>query len=149
MIALSQLGDVAIGAAVRAGEKSSDSLSRLRSRFDRESLRTVAEIWARWSLLAERGAAERERGQRGAQRAVGVAVDRLARSSLVERVVDAQLERVLSLLETEPDRIRALIRGQRESIIGEAVGRVRAGAAAGDDAVDRLTLRMSRRGDTP
>ncbi|GIE91220.1 hypothetical protein [Actinoplanes regularis] len=149
MIALIQLGDVAIGAAFRAGEKSADKLSDLRSRWDRESLRTAAEAWARWTVLAERGAAERERGRRGAQRAVDAAVERLAHSELVGRVVDAQLERVLSLLENEPDRIRALVRGQRETIVGEAVGRVRAGAAAGDTAVDRLTLRMTRRGDAP
>ena len=31
-------------------------------------------------------------------------------------------------------------------MVGEVVGRVRTGAAAGDAAVDRLTLRMSRRG---
>ncbi|WP_436533021.1 hypothetical protein [Actinoplanes sp. HUAS TT8] len=147
MIALIQLGDVAIGAAVRAGEKSADKLSAFRSRFDQDTLRTAAEVWARWTVLAERGAAERERGKRGAQRAVDAAVDRLAHSGLVERLVDAQLERVLSLLENEPDRVRGLIRGQRESIVGEAVGRVRSGAAAGDSAVDRLTLRMSRRGD--
>ncbi|MFI1996370.1 hypothetical protein [Actinoplanes sp. NPDC020271] len=156
MIALIQLGDVAIGAAIRAGEKSADKLAafrtrldRERTRFDRESLRTAAEVWARWTVLAERGAAERERGKRGAQRAVDAAVERLAHSPIVERVVDAQLERVLTLLENEPDRVRGLIRGQRESIVGEAVGRVRAGAAAGDSAVDRLTLRMSRRGDVP
>ncbi|WP_155123558.1 hypothetical protein [Actinoplanes sp. SE50/110] len=140
--------DIAIGAAFRAGEKSADTIGTLRSRLDKESLRTASELWARWTLLAERGAAERERGRRGAQRAVDAAVERLVHSEVVGRVVDAQLERVLTLLENEPDRIRALIRGQRESIVGEAVGRVRAGAAAGDIAVDRLTLRMSRRGET-
>ncbi|GAA2909903.1 hypothetical protein Acy02nite_89370 [Actinoplanes cyaneus] len=149
MIALIQLGDVAIGAAVRAGEKSADKLSAFRARFDRQGLRTAAEVWARWTVLAERGAAERERGKRGAQRAVDAAVERLAHSPIVGRVVDAQFERVLTLLENEPDRVRGVIRGQRDSIVGEAVGRVRAGAAAGDGVVDRLTLRMSGRGDAP
>ncbi|WIM98397.1 hypothetical protein ACTOB_001997 [Actinoplanes oblitus] len=148
MIALIQLGDVAIGAVFRVGEKSADRLAELRSRFDRESLRTAGEAWARWTILAERGAAERERGVRGAQRAVDAAVERLAHSTIVERVVDAQLNRVLGMLEHDPDRIRALVRGQRDSIVGEAVGRVRAGAAAGDSAVDRFTMRV-RRGETP
>lgn len=149
MIALIQLGDVAIGAAFRAGEKTADKLSAFRSRLDQDSLRTAGELWARWTVFAERGAAERERGKRGAQRAVDAAVEKLAHAEIVERLVDAQLERVLLMLENEPDRIRSLIKGQRESIVGEAIGRVRSGAAAGDSAVDRLTLRMSRRGDAP
>lgn len=149
MIALIQLGDVAIGAVFRAGEKSAERLAGLREQWDRESLRTGAELWARWTELAERGAEERERGRIGARRAVDAAVERVAHSAIVGRVVDAQIERVLAMLETEPDRIRALVRGQRESLVGEAVGRVRAGAAAGDTAVDRFTLRMTRGGEAP
>ncbi|GAA2706410.1 MULTISPECIES: hypothetical protein [Actinoplanes] len=149
MIGLRQLGDVAIGAVFRAGEKSADTVAELRSRWDQESVRTAGELWAYWILLADRGAAERERGRREAHRVVDAAVEKIAHAPLLDRVIDVQLERVLTVLETEPERIRALVRGQRDSLVGEAVGRVRAGAAAGDEAVDRFTLRMSRRGDTP
>jgi hypothetical protein len=148
MFGLIQLGDVAIGVAFRASEKGADKLAELRSRWDRESLRTAGEVWARWTVFAERGAVERERGVVGAQRAVNAAVEKLAHSPIVERVVDVQIDRVLGMLENDPDRIRSLVRGQRDSIVGEAVGRVRAGATAGDNAVDRLTLRM-RRGEAP
>ncbi|GAA4600505.1 hypothetical protein BJY16_003562 [Actinoplanes octamycinicus] len=148
MMGFIQLGDVAIGVAFRVGEKSADKLAELRSRLDKESLRTAGEAWARWTVFAERGAAERERGVRGAQRAVDAAVEKLAHSSIVERVVDAQLDRVFGILEKDPDRVRGLVRGQRDSIVGEAVGRVRTVASAGDSAVDRLTLRM-RRGEAP
>jgi len=149
MIPLSRFGDVLLGAACQAREKSADTLTETRTRWNQESIRAAAEIWGRWTLLAERGAAERERGRRGAQRAVDAAVDRMAHSTLVDRVVNAQLDRVLTLLENEPDRVRAIVRGQSDSIVGEAIGRVRSGAAAGDDVVDRFTVRMTGRGKNP
>nr|WP_221377241.1 hypothetical protein [Actinoplanes polyasparticus] len=127
----------------------------------------------RWAgELAEQGAAERGRAaetmaeQRSraaatvASRrsrmasAVEAAVDAVATSPLVDRVVDAQVSRilrplvrtvlddVLTLLEQEPERIQPLVRGQRDSMVDELVGRIRTGAAAGDDAVDRMTSRM-------
>ena len=124
-------GDVAIGAAVRTGENAQDALADLRDRWVRWE--SGAEI--RRQRLAERGAAARGRAFE-------------ATSEIVDRLVDAQLKRVLRLLENEPERIRALVRGPRESIVDEVVGRVRTGAAAGDEAVDRLTLRMGRRAPT-
>jgi len=133
---LSQWGDVAIGALARAGEDAGQRLSRLR----RVSLGTDR-YNDRLAVLARRGAAERVR-------IVDGAINALATSPLVERVVEIQLVRVLELLEREPERIRALVRGQRDSMVGDVVGRVRAGAAAGDDVVDRLTLRWTRNGKT-
>ncbi|GIF40315.1 hypothetical protein [Actinoplanes xinjiangensis] len=115
---LLQWGDVAIGAISRAAEALADQKE-----------------------LAERGAARRTR-------LVDALITAIATSPLVERVVEIQLDRVLELLEREPERIRALVRGQRDNMVGEVVGRVRAGAAAGDDAVDRLTLRWTRNGNT-
>jgi hypothetical protein len=115
---LLQWGDVAIGAVSRAAEALADQKE-----------------------LAERGAARRTR-------LMDALITAIATSPLVERVVEIQLDRVLELLEREPERIRALVRGQRDNMVGEVVGRVRAGAAAGDDAVDRLTLRWTRNGNT-
>ncbi|MFC4068747.1 hypothetical protein [Actinoplanes subglobosus] len=115
---LLQWGDVAIGALSRAAEALADQKE-----------------------LAERGAARRNR-------MMDSLITAIATSPLVERVVEIQLDRVLELLEREPERIRALVRGQRDNMVGEVVGRVRAGAAAGDDAVDRLTLRWTRNGNT-
>lgn len=114
-----QWGDVAIGAVSRAVEALADQKE-----------------------LAERGAARRTR-------MVDALITAIATSPLVERVVEIQLDRVLELLEREPERIRALVRGQRDNMVGEVVGRVRTGAAAGDDAVDRLTLRWTRNGTEP
>ncbi|BEL03730.1 hypothetical protein Q0Z83_019210 [Actinoplanes sichuanensis] len=115
---LLQWGDVAIGAISRAAETLADQKE-----------------------LAERGAASRTR-------LMDSLITAIATSPIVERVVEIQLDRVLQLLEREPERIRALVRGQRDNMVGEVVGRVRAGAAAGDDAVDRLTLRWTRNGNT-
>jgi hypothetical protein len=119
VISLMRWGDVAIGATSRVV----DALTAV----DR-------------TVLAERGAARRNR-------LVDALITAVATSELVDRVVEIQLDRVLALLEREPERIRALVRGQRDSMVGEVVGRVRAGAAAGDEAVDRLTLRWTRNGD--
>jgi hypothetical protein len=115
---LLQWGDVAIGAIFGAAEALADQKE-----------------------LAERGAARRTR-------LIDALITAIATSPLVERVVEIQLDRVLELLEREPERIRALVRGQRDNMVGEVVGRVRAGAAAGDEAVDRLTLRWTRNGNT-
>ena len=65
---------------------------------------------------------------------------------MLRPVVRAVLDDVLQLLEREPERIQALIRGQRESMVDELVGRIRTGAATGDTAVDRLTFRVFHRG---
>jgi hypothetical protein len=114
--------------------------------------------------LAGRGAVERERATAGllaqarrARTAVESAVLAVATSELAGRVVDAQLNRVLrpvvetvlTVLEQEPDRIQPLVRGQRDTMVDELVGRIRSGAAAGDGAVDRMTGRMLRRGSQP
>jgi len=141
--------DVAVGAAFQAEEAAVGLLADLRR----------AEGWRRqWMAdLAERGAAERTRGRERATGAVEGVATAVATSPLVDRMVDAQLERVLRpllvavldevlvLLEKEPDRIQALIRGQRDHMVDELVARIRTGAANGDGAVDRLTSRMFRR----
>jgi hypothetical protein len=124
-------GDVAIGAAVRTGENAVDALADLRARWARSE--TGAEELRR--RLAERGAVERGRAL-------------AAGSEFLDRIVDGQLGRVLRLLEKDPERIRVLVRRQRETIVDDVVEHVRAGAAAGDAAVDRFTLRMGRREPT-
>ncbi|MEV4349800.1 hypothetical protein AB0J83_35525 [Actinoplanes sp. NPDC049596] len=125
-------------------------------------------VLERFGGMAARGAAEREnataevlgRAQR-ARAAFDAAVMAVATSELADRVVDAQLERVLrplvrtilddvlALLAEEPERIQPLVRGQRDTMVDELVGRIRNGAAAGDSAVDRVTTRMLRRGGEP
>ena len=175
-------GDVAIGAGARLVRGAVDVGTSVRVRVDG----SAAEL-RRWAgALAEQGAAERSRaadavvGRRSraaatvADRrsrmtsAVEAAVDAVATSPLVDRVVDAQVSRilrplvrtvlddVLTLLEQEPERIQPLVRGQRDSMVDELVGRIRSGAAAGDNAVDRMTSRMrwgkarpARIGDAP
>lgn len=136
---LSQWGDVAIGVLVRAGEDAGQRLSRLRTAVAATEL-TSPRLNERLDVLARRGAAERAR-------IVDSAIIALATAPIVDRVVEIQLDRILEMLEREPDRIRALVRGQRDSMVGDVVGRFRAGAAAGDDAVDRLTLRWTRNGN--
>jgi hypothetical protein len=86
-------------------------------------------------------------------------VSAVATAPIIDRVVDAQLERILRpvvlavlddvllLLEKEPERIQTLIRGQRETMVDELVGRLRSGAQAGDTAVDRMSFRVFRRGN--
>ncbi|MFC7528686.1 hypothetical protein [Actinoplanes sp. GCM10030250] len=146
MPGLLDMGDVAIGAVVRAGESTAEAVNRLRA-DERWTTGPAAErLRVRLRELAERGAAERTKGQNRAARALDAAMNSIATSRLVNRIVEIQVDRVLAMLEGEPERIRVLVRGQRDTMVGEAVGRVRAGAAAGDAAVDRFTLRMARRG---
>lgn len=111
--------------------------------------------------LAERGAVEQARGQHRAAELVDAVTAMAAASPVVDRVVDVQVDRilrplvgavldeVLALLEAEPERIRSLIRGQRESLVDELVDRIRTGAAVSDAAVDRWTARMLRRTREP
>jgi hypothetical protein len=142
--------DVAVGAAFGAEEVTAELIG---------DVRRAAELPSRWlATLSDRGAMERARASRRASAAVQSAVTAVATSHLVDPFVDAQLDRVLRplvhavlddvllLLEQEPERIQALIRGQRESMVDELVGRIRTGATAGDTAVDRVAYRMLRRG---
>jgi hypothetical protein len=142
--------DVAVGAAFEAEEVTVGLIG---------DVRRAAELPTRWLAgLADRGAVERARTTRRASEAVREAVTAVATSHLVDPFVDAQLDRVLRplvhvvldevlvLLEQEPERLQSLIRGQRDSMVDELVGRIRTGATAGDTAVDRVTFRMLRRG---
>jgi hypothetical protein len=107
--------------------------------------------------LAARGVAEQERARRRAAAAGWNLLDGLAVNPVVNRVVDAQIERivrplvsivldeVLAALDDQPERVRALIRGQRESIADDLIGRVRSGALAADSTIDRMTARLLRR----
>jgi len=159
-----RMRDVAVGTAVEVEEAAALLLAGLRRgaaeprRHLRQQLSTAGDlIGRRVAGLAERGAAERVRARQRAGAALDSAVTAIATFPLVDRVVDAQLERVLwptvgavlddvlARLENDPERVRGLIRGQRETMVDEVVGRLRTGAEAGDTAVDRLTSRMLRR----
>ncbi|MEV4701747.1 hypothetical protein [Actinoplanes sp. NPDC049316] len=141
--------DTVVGAAFAAEEATAGLIGRLRRAAGRRP-----QIVDRF---AGRGAAERERWRRRAAETTEAAVTMLARSPLLDRIVDDQLQRVmrpvvhavlddvLLLLEREPERIRTLVRGQRETMVDELVGRLRAGAVAGDAAVDRMTSRVLHR----
>jgi hypothetical protein len=84
-------------------------------------------------------------------------LDRLAVNPVLNRVIDAQLTRllpglldevlqdILATLEADPERLRQLVRGQRESMVAELLDRLREGAAAGDGAADHLRDRLLRR----
>jgi hypothetical protein len=145
--------DAAVGAVFEAEEALAGLIGggrRAMARYDR-----------RLADLAERGAVEQARGRRRAEEAIQATATAVATSALLDRIVDAQLERVLRpvllavlddvllLLEQDPERIQSLIRGQRDSMADELVARIRSGAAAGDTAVDRFTFRVFHRGTQP
>jgi hypothetical protein len=143
---LLQWADTVVGAAFATEDATTEVIAGLRRHLDR---------------LAGRGATERTRWRQRARQTAQGAVSAVATSPVIDRVVDEQLQRVLRpvvlavlddvllLLEKEPERIQTLIRGQRESMVDELVGRLRAGAQAGDTAVDRMSFRVFRRGTRP
>lgn len=158
-----QLRDVTVGAVVEAEQVSARVFALIRRGMaePRQTLAGGAEagmttVRTRVGALAERGAAERTRGWDWATARFNAAIRTVAGSPPVDRAVDAQLERVLrplvgavlddvlDLLEREPERIRALVRSQRTSMVDELMDRVRSGAAAGDNNVDRLTSKVLR-----
>jgi hypothetical protein len=163
-----RLRDVAVGAVFDLEDVIVGlfELGRLRAGGARtEAVRrttdTMATVRARAAELAERGAAERERGRRAVTTALQTLVEAVATSTTVDRVIDAQIDRtvrplmvkvlddILALLEAEPDRVRSVIRGQRDSIVDDLVAHLREDAAAGDRAVDRLAARAMRRTPAP
>jgi len=133
------LEDVVTGLAVVARERTVDRVAAVRARVD---------------ALEERGAIQRARTQARMAGAVGSIVDAVATSPVLDRVVDAQLDRtvrplivrvldeVFAQLQEDPDRVRSVIREQRDSMADDIVARLREDTAAGDAAVDRLTSRM-------
>jgi hypothetical protein len=147
--------DAAVGAAVEAAEASAVVLIAIRRTSARYARVDIA--WRRFVRLADRGAREQERVLRQAAELSAAIVDAIATSPPVNRMVDAQLDRVLrplvatilddvlNRLEAEPQRIQGLVRGQRDSMVEEIVGRIRAGAASADTVVDRWTARVFRR----
>src|SRR3954452_8572295 len=143
-----------VAAAVAGGVGRAARIARLRTPPP-----TAAMTAARGRLdrLARRGIGEEDRGRLRATGAVDALMTAIATAPMVERVVDAQVDRllrplvaplrddVLAQLEHDPQRVRALIRGQRESMVDELVGRIRQSTAIGDAAVDRTTARVLRR----
>jgi len=165
---LGRLGDVAVGTLVEAEEVSQRvfgvlgrGLAERRRMLSGEAASRGSRLRGRILELAERGSAERVRARERMTAGVDAVVTAVSRSPVLAHVVDAQLDRVLrplvdvvldevlDLLEREPDRIRALVRSQRNTMVDELVGRVRAGAAAGDDNVDRLTSRVLHQSPAP
>jgi hypothetical protein len=158
-----QLRDVAVGAVAEAEQVSARVFALLHrvKAEPRQTLTGGAEagmttVRRRIAVLAERGAAERTRGWSWATASLNAAVRAVATSPPVDHAVDAQLDRVLrplvgavlddvlDLLEREPERLRALVRSQRTTMVDELMDRVRSGAAAGDSNVDRLTAEVLR-----
>lgn len=104
--------------------------------------------------LAAEGASETVRARQRMTATMDDLIAAVARATVVDRVVDRQLERVLrplvgavlddvlEVLEREPERIRSLVRSQRTTMVDELIGRIRTGATAGDDGVDRLLRRQ-------
>jgi hypothetical protein len=158
------LHHVALGAAFEAEDALVALLAAVRRQAAIPSMRFASlASFARQRIdqLAERGAVEQTRGQHRAEELVDAVTAMAAASPVVDQVVDVQVDRilrplvgavldeVLALLEAEPERIRSLIKGQREGLVDELVGRIRTGAAVSDAAVDRWTARMLRRGREP
>jgi hypothetical protein len=144
-----------VAAAVAGGVGRAAAIARLRTPPRPAAAVTIAR--GRLDRLAQRGVLEEDRGRQRASSAVGALMTAIATAPMVERVVDAQVDRllrplvatvldeVLAQLEQDPQRVRSLIRGQRESMVDELVGRIRQSTAAGDAAVDRATARVLRR----
>jgi hypothetical protein len=155
---------MAVGALFGAEDAATDimlGLSRRAGDYRRRTDATVSRVIELLVNLAERGAAETELSRRTATSAADAIVRRVATSPQVNHAVDAQLDRVvrplvatvlddvLALLDTEPERVRSLIRDQRESITNELVDRIRSGAAAGDTAVQGTVARLLARTRRP
>lgn len=158
------LREVAVGAVFGAEDAAAGLIDRIRKATanprERSARRAAAVANAarrRVAELAERGAVEESVGRRRAAHAMNSLMDTVATAAVVDRVVDAQVDRilrplvvavlddVLAVLEAEPERVQTLIRGQRESMVDELVRRIRSGATAGDTAVDRLAARILHR----
>ncbi|GAA0914452.1 hypothetical protein GCM10009557_87830 [Virgisporangium ochraceum] len=111
--------------------------------------------------VAQRGTEQRERSRRWAEGVLDAAGTAVATSPIVNRVIDLQINRVLrplvssvlddvlAMLEAEPDRVRSLVRGQREGIVDDVVAHIRSSATIGDATVDRWTSRILRRKPAP
>jgi hypothetical protein len=164
--------NVAVGAAAVTGEAVAALLATTRSRAIRPVQRGAEQTGQfldatrkatvqRVTELADRGAVEGARGRQRAGSLVDAVVTAVATSHVVNLAVDAQVDRLLrplvvavlddvfQLLEAEPDRVQAMIKGQRESMVDELVTRIRASAAVGDAVVDRWTTRAFRRRPRP
>jgi hypothetical protein len=155
--AVFDLEDVIVGlftlGRLRAGGAGTEAVRRATD--------TITMARARAAELAERGAAEWERGHQAVTTAMQTIVEAVATGPTVDRVIDAQIDRtvrplmvkvlddILALLEAEPDRVRSIIRGQRDSIVDDLVTHLRDEAAAGDRAVDRLAARAMGRAAGP
>ena len=157
IVQASRMRDVVVGAVFQAEDAAELLVAGVRFSAAQSFGGTAATMQRRVSEMAERGAAERRKAQSAAAAALDAAVSAIATSALVNKMVDAQLNRVLrplvadilddvlAILEKEPDRVQSLVRGQRDTMVDELVGRIRTGAAAGDVAVDRVTSRVLRR----
>ncbi len=160
--------EVAVGAVFEVEDAAAAMLTGVRRAVALPRLRPVTQPSGvvdrgrrRVARLAERGTAEEAHGRGQAADAVDSVIATLATAPVVERLVDAQVDRllrplvvsvlddILSLLEENPERIQTLIQGQRDSMINELVGRIRQSTSAGDSAVDRVTARVLGRAEAP
>lgn len=149
--------DLAVGVAFGAEDRAGRLLSGVarRAGHTRQLSASVAERGRVLIVqLAERGASERDRSRYSAVSAARDLLQEVATSQVINRIVDAQLDRtlrplvatvlddVLALLDAEPERVRRLMRDQRATITDELVEHIRGGAMAGDTAVERMTARL-------
>jgi hypothetical protein len=142
------------GAARRAAARTVSSGPDRAARLGGQTRDRLAEV-------AKRGTAQRVRSRRWAEGLLDAAGTAVATSPIVNRVIDLQINRVLrplvssvlddvlAMLEAEPDRVRSLVRGQREGIVDDVVAHIRSSATIGDATVDRWTSRLLRRSPAP
>ena len=152
-----RMRDVVVGAAFQAEDAAELVVASVRYTAARPFTGATGTVQRRLGEMAARGAAEREKARGRASAALQGAITAIATNAVVDRMVDAQLDRVLrplvrdilddvlEMLEKEPERVQSLVRGQRDTMVDELVGRIRSGAAAGDVAVDRVTAKVLRR----
>jgi hypothetical protein len=156
--------DVTLGAVLTAGDLYNGLLARAQRRRAQARERageTLDALRLYAALLGARGAGEEEHLRQRATERVTAIAEAVATSPVVDRMIDAQLDRtlrplitkalddILALLEEDPDRLRSVISGQRDSMVDELLEHIRDGASAGDAAVDRMTARVLGRTGGP
>ncbi len=153
--------DLAVGAVYQAEDLAVRVMAAMRDRAAGARAEAARRFRELIDDLADVGAYEARLGEQRAAAAVdrlAVALaDTVATSPAVNRLVDIQLDRtvrpllvtvldeVLRMLETDPDRLRPVVRAQRQSLVDDLLERIRTGGEAGDVAADRLTARILHR----
>jgi hypothetical protein len=148
------LGYAALGAAAIAGAAAAGIARRGTATLARAFERAPSPVTNAVDSLASRGQRELANLVTTTEATIDWAAAFIARyppmTRFVDQMVDAvlpsaiasALPEVLDQLAREPERIRPIVRSQRDDITDELVGLVRSRAAYGDELVDRVVDRV-------